>query len=133
MDGVKFHPTPLVLCQTATIGVLLVIIAALLRCSPVGQRNWILHSPGAEISTSGQNHVAEIEAPAQDARPLLVSYSFQERNRVQRDSFEMFLHQGAGLLGVVPRPKNVDFIFVISGAKCGPCEALYPLMSERVK
>jgi len=57
---------------------------------------------------------------------VLVSYSYFEKDEGQRENFKYFLLAGMGIHGNdVTLPKAADFVIVISGKACTPCDALY--------
>lgn len=59
--------------------------------------------------------------------PVLVSYSYFEKDDVQKSNFEFFL-----ALGTLPPPTNKRFhwVFVISGETCTPCKKLLPELKK---
>jgi hypothetical protein len=66
------------------------------------------------------------DAPAVD--PVLVSYSYFEKDQIQRSNMEFFMAVGMGLFSQLPAPANTDFVVVISGGMCTPCKALMPML-----
>ena len=47
---------------------------------------------------------------------------------MQQDNLDFFLLVGAGLHSAVPGPAATDFIIVISGDTCSPCQMVLPQM-----
>jgi hypothetical protein len=62
------------------------------------------------------------------AEPLLVSYSYFEKDEVQRSNMEFFMAAGMGIKSLIPAPSNTEFVIVISGDTCSPCTTLMPLV-----
>lgn len=60
--------------------------------------------------------------------PVLVSYSYFEKDQIQRSNMEFFMAVGMGLFSQLPAPANTHFVIVISGGKCTPCKALMPMV-----
>lgn len=60
--------------------------------------------------------------------PVLVSYSYFEKDQIQRSNMEFFMAVGMGLFSKLPAPANTHFMIVISGGKCTPCKALMPMV-----
>jgi len=57
---------------------------------------------------------------------VLVSYSYFEKDEGQRENLKYFLLAGMGIhRNDVTLPKAADFVMVISGKACTPCDALY--------
>ena len=91
-------------------------------------------SPSQQRLSSGpaalqNNNVARRslgDAPAID--PVLVSYSYFEKDQIQRSNMEFFMAVGMGLFSQLPAPANTEFVIVISGGMCTPCKALMPML-----
>ncbi len=59
---------------------------------------------------------------------VLVSYSYFQKDEIQRKNLEFFIAVGMGVSsGFIP-PYYTDFVLVINGAVCDPCTALLPYM-----
>mmetsp|Transcript_9637 Transcript_9637/g.29023 ORF Transcript_9637/g.29023 Transcript_9637/m.29023 type:complete len:449 (-) Transcript_9637:755-2101(-) len=56
--------------------------------------------------------------------PVLVSYSYFEKDDIQRTNFEFFMAVGMGMDSSFTRPHNTDFTVVVSGDECAPCQKL---------
>ena len=56
--------------------------------------------------------------------PVLVSYSYFEKDEVQAANMEFFVAVGMGMSEYYSRPPNTDFVVVISGDYCNPCSSL---------
>jgi hypothetical protein len=61
--------------------------------------------------------------------PVLVSYSYFEKDSIQRSNMEFFMAVGMGMFSQLPAPANTDFVVVISGGLCTPCKALMPMLT----
>ena len=62
------------------------------------------------------------------SEPILVSYSYFEKDAIQRDNLRYFIAMGLGGSKVVDPPRNTDFVFVVSGGICTPCNSISPGM-----
>ncbi|KAL4854424.1 hypothetical protein ACK3TF_004779 [Chlorella vulgaris] len=62
--------------------------------------------------------------------PVLVSYSYFEKDPVQRENFDFFITLGMGLDSRFGSPQSTDFVIVVNGKVCRPCSRLYPLLQE---
>ena len=81
--------------------------------------------------------VFDVDAPA-DAKAcsetptvsgtVLVSYSYFQKDDVQKKNFEFFIAIGMGVSSGFKPPNYTDFVLVINGAVCDPCTALLPYM-----
>ncbi|CAL8462396.1 g1929 [Coccomyxa elongata] len=60
------------------------------------------------------------------SEPILVSYSYFEKDAIQRENLKYFIAMSLGGSKVVDPPRNTDFIFVVSGGICTPCNAILP-------
>jgi hypothetical protein len=65
---------------------------------------------------------------ASAVEPVLVSYSYFEKDSIQRSNMEFFMAVGMGIFSQLPAPANTDFVVVISGGLCTPCKALMPML-----
>ena len=65
-------------------------------------------------------------APDVFSVPVLVSYSYFEKDSIQLANMEFFAAVGMGLSTGFERPPNTDFVVVISGDLCSPCSLLHP-------
>jgi hypothetical protein len=74
---------------------------------------------------------SSLDGPLVQARaaPVLVSYSYFEKDEVQKANFEFFLAVGMGLSPGFDRPGHTDFVIVISGETCTPCQKLLPKLT----
>lgn len=80
---------------------------------------------------SDSNTSSELGATGRNkADPVLVSYSYFEKDAVQRANFEFFIAVGMGLFSAFPTPQDTDFTVVVSGATCTPCKALLPILKQ---
>ena len=61
--------------------------------------------------------------------PVLVSYSYFEKDIIQRSNMEFFMAVGMGVFSQLPAPRATDFILIVSGEQCTPCKALMPLLT----
>lgn len=63
---------------------------------------------------------------------VLVSYSYYEKDKGQRDNFDFFIMAGMGIgeKGAV-LPQATDFNIVISGDRCGPCHSFKSLVRQQ--
>ena len=52
--------------------------------------------------------------------------------QIQKANMEFFMALGMGLYSHIPAPQNTDFVVVVSGETCTPCQTLMQLM-EPVK
>ncbi|GAQ79139.1 hypothetical protein KFL_000250160 [Klebsormidium nitens] len=57
---------------------------------------------------------------------VLVSYSYFEKDAIQKENLDFFLAVGMGLGEAARRLDNTDFSIVVSGDLCTPCKRLYP-------
>ena len=62
--------------------------------------------------------------------PVLVSYSYFEKDEVQLANADFFFAVGMGINSAIPPPEQTDFVVVISGELCAPCQALRPFLKE---
>lgn len=71
------------------------------------------------------------EAPAVSST-VLVSYSYFQKDEIQRQNFEFFMAVGMGMSmsSGFQRPNSTDFVLVINGDVCSPCTAILPSMKE---
>ncbi len=60
------------------------------------------------------------------SEPILVSYSYFEKDAIQRENLRYFIAMGLGGSKVNDSPRNTDFVFVVSGGICTPCNAILP-------
>ncbi|PSC69296.1 hypothetical protein C2E20_7243 [Micractinium conductrix] len=70
------------------------------------------------------------ETAAAPTDRVLVSYSYFEKDPIQRDNFDYFITVGMGLDNRYGGPANADFVVVVNGKVCRPCSRLYPLLQE---
>lgn len=78
---------------------------------------------------SGVPHTTDFgEVGPARIEPVLVSYSYFEKDPIQRANFEFFIAVGMGVFSVFSPPRNTDFTVVVSGDTCTPCKALLPLL-----
>ena len=61
---------------------------------------------------------------------VLVSYSFFQKDEIQRQNFEFFMAVGMGISSGFPPPNSTEFVLVISGDVCDPCTKLLPYLEE---
>ena len=47
---------------------------------------------------------------------------------VQQANLEFFMHVGIGLHSVLPSPAATNFVIVVSGDTCSPCQMVLPQM-----
>jgi hypothetical protein len=89
--------------------------------------SWRTHSaaPSATESDAVARRGLQ-DAPA--VEPVLVSYSYYEKDHIQRSNMEFFMAVGMGMFSQLPAPAATDFVIVISGGKCTPCKALMPML-----
>lgn len=77
------------------------------------------------LSRGTSDHVVEEHGESK----VLVSYSYFEKDPIQRDNFDYFITMGMGVESrLLPALHNVDFTVVISGDKCSPCSRLLPML-----
>lgn len=62
--------------------------------------------------------------------PVLVSYSYFEKDAIQKKNLEFFLSVGFGYNSKFAAPANTDLIIVINGAECLPCVNLLPIVQQ---
>ncbi len=89
--------------------------------------SWATHSSGSPAAESD----AVARRGLQDAsavEPVLVSYSYYEKDQIQKSNMEFFMAVGMGLFSQLPAPAATDFVIVISGGKCTPCKAIMPML-----
>lgn len=56
---------------------------------------------------------------------VLVSYSYFEKDEIQKENMDFFLTVGLGFEKGARPVLNTDFIIVVSGEACTPCDALH--------
>ena len=61
---------------------------------------------------------------------VAISYSYHEKDDVQRMNFDFFVEHGIGDLRRFPLLRNTDVVVIVSGEECGPCSKL-PVYNER--
>ena len=71
-----------------------------------------------------------LASPAPVFGPTLVSYSYFEKDDVQRFNMEFFMAVGMGQSPRFKPPQATDFVVIISGEKCSPCKQLLPSLVE---
>ena len=93
---------------------------------------FVLHQSGVSLSLRGQGEPTALGGPivAGTAAPVLVSYSYFEKDSMQRANMEFFVAAGMGLDSRLPQPRDTDFVVVISGEACAPCKALLPHLAR---
>ena len=64
------------------------------------------------------------------ASSVLVSYSFFQKDNIQRQNFEFFMAVGMGISSGFHPPNNTEFVLVINGDVCDPCNKLSPYLEE---
>lgn len=62
--------------------------------------------------------------------PVMVSYSYFEKDPGQLSNAEFFIAVGMGISSTFKAPAATDFTVVISGDICSPCKALLPLVRD---
>lgn len=62
---------------------------------------------------------------------VLVSYSYFEKDAIQKQNLDFFLLLGVGLGKAGRRLLNTDYSIVVSGDSCTPCERLYPHAQQK--
>lgn len=62
--------------------------------------------------------------------PILVSYSYFEKDAIQNSNMQYFMTTGMGLSKGFPTPHNTHFVVVVSGGICKPCTPLLKALSE---
>jgi hypothetical protein len=62
--------------------------------------------------------------------PILVSYSYFEKDAIQNSNMQYFMATGMGLSKGFPTPHNTHFVVVVSGGICKPCTPLLKALSE---
>ncbi|KAK9818280.1 hypothetical protein WJX72_010022 [[Myrmecia] bisecta] len=68
--------------------------------------------------------------PVNPHGPVLVSYSYFEKDEIQRANMEFFLSVGMGIASTFKAPVDTDFVVVISGDLCSPCKVLLPAVKD---
>ena len=58
--------------------------------------------------------------------PVLISYSYFEKDAIQLANMEFFVAVGMGLSVGFERPPHTEFVVVINGDSCSPCSLLQP-------
>ena len=105
--------------------VALVFVSLLLyrTVSPSQQR-----LPGGSAAVQNDSVLRRGLGDASAVEPVLVSYSYFEKDSIQRSNMEFFMAVGMGMFSQLPAPANTDFVVVISGGLCTPCKALMPML-----
>lgn len=71
----------------------------------------------------------DVEPPG--SASVLVSYSYFEKDAIQRENAEVFLTLGMGLDNRLWQPHaGTHFVIVVNGKVCRPCSRIYPLVQE---
>lgn len=73
---------------------------------------------------------AGLTAYQERAPSVLVSYSYFEKDQIQKRNLEFFLAVGFGYNSKFKAPANTDLIIVINGAECLPCVNLLPIVQQ---
>jgi hypothetical protein len=60
--------------------------------------------------------------------PILVSYSYFEKDIIQKSNLEFFMSTGMGFSRGFEPPKNVHTVIVVSGEQCQPCKEVLPFL-----
>lgn len=82
-------------------------------------------APEQQADTPG----ASVEAPpAYTTAPVLISYSYFEKDPIQVSNFEFFLVAGTHY---PQQRKDMHWAFVVSGGDCSPCKMLYSVLHNR--
>lgn len=87
--------------------------------------SWATHSSGSPAADAVARRGLQ-DAPA--VEPVLVSYSYYEKDQIQKSNMEFFMAVGMGLFSQLPAPAATEFVIVISGGKCTPCKAIMPML-----
>ena len=61
---------------------------------------------------------------------VLVSYSYFQKDEIQRQNFDFFLAVGMGISAKFHAPNHTEFVLVINGDVCDPCAKLLPYLEE---
>ena len=64
------------------------------------------------------------------ASSVLVSYSYYQKDDIQRSNFEFFMAVGMGISSGFHPPNNTEFVLVINGDVCDPCTKLLPYLGK---
>ncbi|PRW33169.1 hypothetical protein C2E21_7839 [Chlorella sorokiniana] len=120
--------------RTQALSLLLLLLVTLLIFYPQIAA-WVTGSgsgSGDSSSSSGGSKArpAGLAGAGTEVGPVLVSYSYFEKDSIQRDNFDFFITMGMGLANRLGGPAATDFVVVVNGAVCRPCSRLYPLMQE---
>ena len=82
-----------------------------------------------ETDPLSRRNPSETKAGPSAIGPVLVSYSYFEKDAVQLANAEFFWKVGIGLHSSYAAPKDTDFVVVVSGEACTPCAKLRPLLA----
>jgi len=61
---------------------------------------------------------------------VAISYSYFEKDEIQRANFQFFIESGVGGRETYPLLADTELVVVNNGAKCSPCPLL-PIYSDR--
>ena len=61
---------------------------------------------------------------------VAISYSYYEKDNVQKENFAFFLTHGIGSLQRYPLLRSTEVVVINNGYKCSPCAGL-PIYSEQ--
>lgn len=86
------------------------------------------HVPGGPAAAEPDSIPRRSLQDGPPIEPVLVSYSYFEKDQIQRSNMEFFMAVGMGMFSQLPAPANTQFMIVISGGKCTPCKALMPML-----
>lgn len=65
-----------------------------------------------------------------DSGRIFVSYSYFEKDDIQKANFEFFLLAAMGVNSISGQDTQADYYLVINGDVCTPCEALQPMLEQ---
>jgi hypothetical protein len=86
------------------------------------------HLPGGQAAMQNGSVARRSLGDTSAVEPVLVSYSYFEKDQIQRSNMEFFMAVGMGMFSQLTPPANTDFVIVISGDMCTPCKALMPML-----
>ena len=81
-------------------------------------------------SWGGGSRVDRVLSEVVPFGPVMVSYSYFEKDPGQLSNADFFIAVGMGISSTFTAPAATDFTVVISGDLCTPCKALLPLVHD---
>ena len=80
--------------------------------------------------STGALTFSQLQEGKQTASDIAISYSYFQKDVVQKENFDFFITYGIGESQRYPLLQNTEVVIVVNGKKCAPC-AMLPIYTER--